>query len=125
VTIGKGPGADGWEVFPLGKGPTLGWGANLHPFLYKEFDELAKRLEIPVAMEAAPTYSGTDAHAIQVAREGIPTMLLGIPLRYMHTPVELVVMKDIQRVGRLLAEFILGLGLDFMDKVTWEESDAG
>ena len=52
-------------------------------------------------------------------------MLLSIPLRYMHTPVELVVMKDIQRVGRLLAEFILGLGSDFMAKVTWEESDAG
>jgi putative aminopeptidase FrvX len=125
VTIGKGPGAEGWEVFPLGKGPTLGWGANLHPFLYKEFEELAKRLEVPVAMEVAPTYSGTDAHAIQVAREGIPTMLIGIPLRYMHTPVELVVIKDIQRAGRLLAEFILGLGSDFVDEVTWDEADGG
>jgi putative aminopeptidase FrvX len=124
VTIGKGPGADGWDTFPLGKGPTLGWGANLHPFLYRQFDDLAKRLEIPVAIEATPTYSGTDAHAIQVARDGIPTMLLGIPLRYMHTPVEVVVIKDVQRVGRLLAEFIAGLPLDFMEKVTWEEPDA-
>jgi putative aminopeptidase FrvX len=120
VTIGKGPGADGWEVFPLGKGPTLGWGANLHPFLYRQFDELAKRLEIPVTMEVTPTFSGTDAHAIHVARVGIPTMLLGIPLRYMHTPVELVVIKDIQRVGRLLSAFVAGLGLDFADTITWD-----
>jgi len=124
VTIGKGPGADGWDTFPLGKGPVLGWGANLHPFLYRQFNELAKRLEIPVTIEATPTYSGTDAHAIQVAREGIPTMLLGIPLRYMHTPVEVIVVKDVQRVGRLLAEFIAGLPLDFMEKITWEEPDA-
>ncbi|MGZ6316617.1 MAG: hypothetical protein ACXWNQ_05100, partial [Anaerolineales bacterium] len=73
VTFAKGPFADGWETAPLGKGPTLGWGANMHPFLYKEFEELAKRLDIPVAIELAPAYSGTDAHAIQVAREGIPT----------------------------------------------------
>jgi putative aminopeptidase FrvX len=124
VTIGKGPGADGWDTFPLGKGPALGWGANLHPFLYRQFDELARRLEIPVTIEATPTYSGTDAYAIQVAREGIPTMLVGIPLRYMHTPVEVIVVKDVQRAGRLLAEFIAGLQLDFMEKITWQEPDA-
>jgi putative aminopeptidase FrvX len=124
VTIGKGPGADGWEAFPLGKGPTLGWGANLHPYLYRQFDELARRLEIPVSMEVTPAFSGTDAHAIQVAREGIPTMLLGIPLRYMHTPVELVVVKDIQRVGRLLSAFIAGLDRDFVGKITWDKANA-
>ena len=124
VTFAKGPSADGWETVPLGKGPTLGWGANLHPFLYKQFEDLAKRLEIPTAMELAPTYSGTDAYAIQVAREGIPTMLLGIPLRYMHTPTEVVAIKDVQRAGRLLAEFICGLDPDFMSKVTWERPDA-
>ncbi|MCL4530826.1 MAG: M42 family peptidase [Chloroflexi bacterium] len=82
VTFGKGPGANGWETFPLGEGPTLGWGANLHPFLYKKFKELADRLEIPVAMELVPLHSGTDAYSIQAAREGIPTMLLEIPMRY-------------------------------------------
>lgn len=96
----------------------------MHPFLYKQFEDLAKRLEIPTAMELAPTYSGTDAYAIQVAREGIPTMLLGIPLRYMHTPTEVVAIKDVQRAGRLLAEFICGLDPDFMSKVAWEKPDA-
>lgn len=123
VTFAKGPGANDWRTFPLGKGLTLGWGANLHPFLYKKVKELADKLEIPFAMDIMPTHSGTDAYSIQVAREGIPTMLLGIPLRYMHTPVELIAVKDVQRVGRLLAEFISGLEDDFVSKIVWDEEE--
>ncbi|HUH97032.1 MAG TPA: M20/M25/M40 family metallo-hydrolase [Anaerolineales bacterium] len=123
VTFAKGPGADGWEAFPLGKGPTLGWGANLHPYLYKKFKQLADKLEIPVAMEVTPAHSGTDAYSIQIARAGIPTMVIGIPLRYMHTPVEVVALKDLQRAGRLLAEFIGGLEIDFVSKISWEAED--
>ncbi len=123
VTFGKGPGANGWETFPLGKGPTLGWGANLHPFLYKKFNELADRLEIPVTLELVPLHSGTDAYSVQVAREGIPTMLLEIPMRYMHTPVEIIAIKDVQRVGRLLSEFISGLKSDFISTIVWEEEE--
>ncbi len=124
VTFGKGPGANSWQTFPLGKGPTVGWGANLHPFLYERFKELADRLEIPVSMDLTPGDSGTDAKTIQVAREGIPTAVLGIPLRYMHTPVEIVVMKDVLRTGRLLAEFIAGLKPDFVAEVRWEAGNA-
>jgi putative aminopeptidase FrvX len=124
VTFAKGPGANGWETFPMGKGPTLGWGANLHPFLYKTFKDLADKLEIPVAMDITPTHSGTDAYSIQVARTGIPSMLIGIPLRYMHTPVEMIAIKDVQRAGRLLAEFISSLEADFVSKISWEEKDA-
>jgi endoglucanase len=47
-------------------------------------------------------------------------MVISIPLRYMHTPVELVSLKDIQRTGRLLAEFIARLEPDFFDKINWE-----
>lgn len=124
VTHAKGPGADGWETFPLGKGPTLGWGPNMHPFLYRKFEELAERLEIPVALESSTAHSGTDAFAVQVAREGIPTMVLGIPLRYMHTAVEVMASKDMQRAGRLLAEFIIGLAPDFVSTISWEDMDA-
>lgn len=124
VTHAKGPGADGWETFPLGKGPTLGWGPNMHPFLYRHFEALAKDLEIPVSMETSTAQSGTDAFAVQVARQGIPTMLLGIPLRYMHTAVEVIAIKDMQRAGRLLAEFIAGLAPDFISTISWEERDA-
>ncbi len=121
VTFAKGPGANDWQAFSLGKGPTLGWGANLHPFLFERLKELAERLEIPVSTDLTPAHSSTDAQAIQVAREGIPTMLLGIPLRYMHTPVEVVAIKDILRTGRLLAEFICGLGPDFVSQIVGEE----
>ena len=124
VTFAKGPGASGWESFPMGSGPTLGWGANLHPYLYEVFKELAEKLEIPIAMEIMPTHSGTDAYAIQVASAGIPTMLIGIPLRYMHTAVEMIAIKDVQRAGRLLAEFISGLEVDFVSRISWEKKDA-
>ena len=124
VTHAKGPGAESWQTVGLGKGPALGWGANLHPFLHKRMEELARKLEIPFSLDLAPEHSGTDAYAMQVAREGIPTMLLSIPLRYMHTPVELIAIKDVQRVGRLLAEFIAGLEPDFVSKIKWEDEDA-
>jgi tetrahedral aminopeptidase len=120
VTWAKGPGASDWCTFPLGKGPTLVVGPNIHPALHRSLKELADRLEIPHQAEFAPRHSGTDAFATQVTAEGIPTALICIPLRYMHTPVELVSIRDIQRAGRLMAEFIASLQADFMDKVVWE-----
>jgi putative aminopeptidase FrvX len=120
VTFAKGPGASDWNALSLGKGPTITMGPNMHPALFKTFKELADRLEIPYSPEYAPVHSGTDGMLTQVVGEGIPTMVLGIPLRYMHTPVELVAIKDIQRAGRLLAEFIAGLTPDFMEKITWD-----
>ena len=72
-------------------------------------------------MEAMPRHSGTDAYAIQVVAEGIPTMVVSIPLRYMHTPVELVALKDISRTGHLLAEFIAQLEPDFIQKIHWDD----
>jgi endoglucanase len=121
VTFAKGPGASDWSTFPLGKGPTLAFGPNMHTYLFTKFKELADRLEIPYAVEMVPRHSGTDTYAMQVTAEGIPTMVLGIPLRYMHTPVEMVAIKDIQRTGRLLAEFIAALDEDFLEKITWDE----
>jgi endoglucanase len=121
VTFGASPGSPGHKTYPLGKGPTLGWGPNIHPHLFKSFKELAERLEMPVNIEIMPRHSGTDAIGIQVAREGIPCMVVGIPLRYMHTPVEMVKLKDITRAGRLIAEFIAGLPLDYLEKMAWDE----
>ena len=122
VTWAKGPGTPDHKAFPLGKGPTLGWGPNVHPGLHQTFKELADRLEMPYAVEVMPRHSGTDAISMQVTAEGIPTMVVSIPLRYMHTPVEAVALKDIQRAGHLLAEFIAGLPEDYMDKLSWDEA---
>jgi len=119
-TFAKGPGANGWQTFPMGKGVGLGIGPNMHPFLHQKLKELAERLEIPWFPDVMPTDSGTDAFAVQVTAEGIPTALVEFPIRYMHTPVESAAVKDIQRVGRLLAEFVLSLEADFVDTIVWE-----
>lgn len=119
-TFGKGPGANGWQSFPMGKGVGLGIGANMHPFLHTKLKELAERLEIPWFLDVMPTHSGTDAFAVQITAEGIPTALVEYPLRYMHTPVEAVMIKDIQRIGRLLAEFVISLEADFVETIIWE-----
>jgi endoglucanase len=120
VTYGSGPGANGHDTFPLGKGLTVGIGPNVHPFLYKQMKEVAGRAEVPVKDEPMPEYSLTDADFMQLTAEGIPTLLVSIPLRYMHTPVEVVALKDIQRAGRLLAEFVVSLEADFMNKIVWD-----
>jgi tetrahedral aminopeptidase len=120
VTFGKGPGASDWRTFPLDKGFTLGWGPNIHPALFKAFKDLAERLDIPYETEVMPHHSGTDAFGMQIVAEGIPTMVIGIPLRYMHTPVEEVYLKNISRTGHLLAQFIAHLELDFISKIQWD-----
>lgn len=121
VTFASSPGAPGYRTFAMGKGPTLGIGPNVHPALHRLFQELADRLEIPYKDEVMPRHSGTEAYSIQIAAEGIPTMVIGIPLRYMHTPVEMISMKDITRTGRLLAEFAASLDETSMDQLNWSD----
>jgi len=121
VTHAKGPGASDWRTVPLGKGCTLDWGPNTHPVLYEEFRSLAERLDMPYQPAVYPSGSGTDAMGMQIVAEGIPTMVVSIPLRYMHTPVELVSYKDINRAGHLLAQFIAGLEPDFVEKLKYED----
>jgi tetrahedral aminopeptidase len=106
------------RTLPLGGGPALGLGPNIHSGLHAAFKACAERAEIPYTVEVMPGHSGTDAFAIQVAREGIPTMVVSIPLRSMHTPVEVVAIKDIARAGRLLAEFAVSLNGDFLKSLT-------
>ncbi|MEN6408528.1 MAG: M42 family peptidase [Anaerolineaceae bacterium] len=120
VTFAKGPGSNDYDSFPLGKGITLAWGPNIHPAVYKLLKNAADTVEIPYTMETAPRHSGTDAMGLQTAAEGIPTAVVSIPLRYMHTPVEVVSIKDIRRTGRLLAEFITRLEVDTREKLTWD-----
>lgn len=117
VTFGKGPGSNSDNTFDLGGGPVLGLGANVHRGLYEALKAAAERLEMKVHHEAHAVHSGTDANALQTAREGIPTGLVQIPLRYMHTMVETVDLRDIERTGRLLAELIAGLDDTFIPKL--------
>jgi tetrahedral aminopeptidase len=121
VTFGAGPGSPNHLTYPLGEGPMLSWGPNIHPSLHKAFKEIADQLEIPYKLEPIPTHSGTEAMVIQISAGGIPTMLVEIPLRYMHTPVEMVSIRDIQRTGRLLAEFAASLNGSFLNELSWDD----
>lgn len=115
VTFAKGPGASDHRCFHLGKGPTIGLGSNIHPALYTRFKQCAEEMDMPYAVELLPRSSGTDAVGMQVTEEGIPCAVIGIPLRYMHSPLEMVSTKDIQRTGRLLARFITQLEADSLN----------
>ncbi len=123
VTHGAGPASKEFadQTYPLGGGPALGLGPNIHPGLHAALKAAADRAGMmPYTVEPMPAHSGTDAFAIQVAREGIPTMVVSLPLRNMHTPVEVVALQDVTRVGTLLTEFIAGLDADFVNTLSFE-----
>ena len=120
VTFGETPGLNGRETVAMDKGPAIGWGPNLHPAVVKRLREVADALEIPYVTEALPGASGTDAWAVQVTRQGIPTGLVSIPIRYMHSAVETVVVADIDRAARLLAAFISRLDASFLAALAGE-----
>jgi putative aminopeptidase FrvX len=113
VTHGNMLGVSEADTVSIGGGPAIGFGPNIHPLMYSRLVETAKAYEITHQTEPIPTHSGTDAWAIQVTREGIPTALVSIPLRYMHTTVETLSLKDLERIGRLLAMFIANLDETF------------
>lgn len=120
VTFASGPGGSGFRDFKLGKGITITWGSCDHPALTEVMFKLAEDLDIPFQKDLAPRGSGTDAYVIQVAESGVPVVELGIPLRYMHTPVEMVSLKDIRRAGRLMAEFVAQLTPETLKSVEWK-----
>jgi putative aminopeptidase FrvX len=120
VTIGKHPGVSEVDGFTLGEGPVIGVGPNFHPRLVAHLKKVAEAHEIPYQIEPTPGAGGTDAWAIQVTREGVPTVLISIALRYVHQPVETLAVQDVERAGRLLAAFIAGLEADFMEKLAWD-----
>ncbi len=93
----------------LGKGPVLHRGANINAVVAEQLFAAAQRKEIPYQMTAVPGGSGTDAWAMQLARGGVATGLVSVPLRYMHTPIEVINLKDLEAAAALLAEFAAGL----------------
>ncbi len=109
VTHGATPDAkDEVGVFPLGCGAVICRGPNLHHSYTKQLIALAQEKQIPYEIEVAAGHSGTTAWAIQTAGTGIPTMLVSIPLRYMHSNLETLALKDVQAVSNLLYEALMG-----------------
>ena len=89
----------------VGKGPSVMRGANINPVVFKLILEGAKKGKIPYQVDVAPGGTGTDANAMQISRAGMATGLLGVPLRYMHTPCELLALKDVEDCARLMAAY--------------------
>jgi endoglucanase len=109
VTHASTPDTKSQVTLDLGKGPAVALGPNIHPAIYRHFAETAQEHRFPIQIEPIPGASGTDAWAIQVTQAGIPTGLISIPLRYMHTSVETIDMQDVLNAGKLIAHFIASL----------------
>jgi endoglucanase len=93
----------------LGDGPILHRGANINPVLGELLVSTARKRRIPFQMQAEPKATGTDAHAMQLSRGGVATALVSIPNRYMHTPVELVSLADVENSVKLIVETVLAM----------------
>jgi endoglucanase len=104
----------------LDAGPVITLGPGNHPGLRKRLLQSCQALEMKYQNEVQPRSAGTDAAAIEVSRAGVPTVLISIPSRNMHSPVEIVHPKDVERAGRLMAHFIAGLDNSFVDSLTPE-----
>lgn len=96
----------------LGKGPVVYRGPNMNPKVAARLADVARRHNLPFQPAAAGKATGTDANSIQVNRAGVATGLVSIPNRYMHSPVEMISLEDIDRAADLLARFCESLGPD-------------
>ncbi len=103
----------------LGQGPTVSRGRENHPVVIKRLRDAAKKKKIPLQTETFSITGGTNALSIYAKRGGVPSAVVGIPNRYMHTTVEVIDLKDLQQTADLLATFCLDIkkGERFMVKV--------
>jgi putative aminopeptidase FrvX len=99
----------------LGSGPVIARGTTLHPRVFELLYESAEAEKIPFTIESTGRSTGTDADAIHASRVGVPTGLVSVPSRYMHSPVEMVAVADVEAAARLIAVFAQRLepGLSF------------
>lgn len=93
----------------LGKGPILSVGSVNHPVVLAKLREVAAKRKIPYQLGVDSRYSGTDADAIFTSVGGIPSVSVGLPNRYMHTPVEMIHLGDLENIVSLMSEFALSL----------------
>jgi putative aminopeptidase FrvX len=101
------PGIDEKEEgsHPFGSGPAIGRGSTLSPKVFELLVETAEAEGIEYSISASGRGTSTDADVLQISRAGIPTGLVSIPLRYMHSPVEMVDLRDVEATVELLAAF--------------------
>ena len=96
----------------FGTGPVIGRGSTLDPQVFELLHAAGEEAGIPFTIQASARYTGTDADAVHVSRAGIPTGVVSIPLRYMHSPVEMVQLDDVENTAKLIAAFAQKLSGD-------------
>ena len=108
------PGVDEKEIgsHPLGSGPVIGRGSTLSPKVFELLVETAEAEGVEYSISASGRGTSTDADVLQISRAGIPTGLVSIPLRYMHSPVEMVDLTDVEATVELLVAFAARLKAD-------------
>jgi len=94
----------------IGKGPIVPRGANINPALFELIVDTAEQENIPVQLTGIPRATGTDANVMQISRKGVATALVKIPLRYMHTPVEVLSLSDLENAVRLITATLRRIG---------------
>jgi endoglucanase len=97
---------------PFGSGPVLTRGSTIHPRVFELLHETAEAEGIPFTVESSARATGTDADAVHVSRGGVPTAVVSVPLRYMHSPVEMAQLDDVENAARLIAAFAQRLTVD-------------
>ncbi len=101
---------EGMEAIKLGKGPAIGKGPSIDGELFEIAKDVAKRNGIEYQIEPLPGRSGTDTDDVQITGIGVRTLLVSVPLKNMHTPVEKVDPRDVEESARLIAEIASHLG---------------
>jgi endoglucanase len=96
----------------FGSGPVIGRGSTLDPQVFELLHAAGEEAGIPFTIQASARYTGTDADAVHISRGGIPTGVVSIPLRYMHSPVEMVALEDVHNSAKLIAAFARKLSAD-------------
>jgi putative aminopeptidase FrvX len=94
-----------YGTLDVGKGPSVMRGANANPVVFQMIRDAAAAEEIPYQVDVAPAGTGTDGNAMQLNRAGMAVGIVGVPLRYMHTPCELLALDDVQNCARLMAAY--------------------
>lgn len=108
------PGIDNKEhgLVKMGNGPSVTHGAGNHPQLVRLIEDVSKNKELPIQHEATSARTGTDTDSIYHMRGGIPSALISLPIRYMHSPVETASLEDVQKLIDLMVESVVAMEPD-------------
>lgn len=109
VSFASTPDTEKDETKPLGSGPMIGLGPVMNRAMSQKLVALAKEHKIPYTKEIMASRTGTNADQIQISREGVAVCCVSLPLRYMHTPIEVVSLDDMEACAQLIAKYILSL----------------